>query len=176
MRRLTVLLVLAVTVLAPSLSAQSSDAIVTTVPECLPTTTLDEMVKALDDAISGPANKDRTCLRQVLLPEARLTPMAPLESGGLAPHPLTVDNWMAMVGTRGSTPIYERQVKVGTETYGHIAHLWSTYELRPTPDGKATARGINSIQAAFDGKHWRVFEILWQAETREEPVPAKYLP
>jgi hypothetical protein len=176
MRRIPVLLLFAAAVLAPAFSAQSSDVIVTTVPECLPTTTLDEMVKALDDAISGPANKDRTCLRQVLLPEARLTPMAPLADGGLAPHTLTVDNWVAMVGSRGSIPIYERQVKVGIETYGHIAHLWTTYELRPTPDGKATARGINSIQAVFDGKRWRVFEILWQAETREEPVPAKYLP
>ena len=70
---------------------------------------------------------------------------------------------------RGSSVFYEKQVKVGTETYGHEAHLWSTYETRSTPDGKADVRGINSIQAVFDGKSWKVISILWQAETPTDP-------
>jgi len=65
---------------------------------------------------------------------------------------------------------------VKVETYGHLAHLWSTYELRLQPDGPPTVRGINSIQAVFDGKRWRVLEILWQAETPDLPIPEKYLP
>jgi hypothetical protein len=44
------------------------------------------------------------------------------------------------------------------------------------PDGTSQVRGINSIQAVNDGTRWRVMEILWQAETPEEPVPARYLP
>jgi hypothetical protein len=80
------------------------------------------------------------------------------------------------VAKRGTAVFYERQVKVKTETYGHLAHLWSTYETRATPDGKAEVRGINSIQAFFDGKSWKVTSILWQAETPTEPVPEKYLP
>jgi len=27
-----------------------------------------------------------------------------------------------------------------------------------------------------DGTRWRIMEILWQAETPGEPIPAKYLP
>jgi len=61
------------------------------------------------------------------------------------------------------------------EVYGHIAHLWSTYEVRPTPDGKPEIRGINSIQAVFDGNNWKIMQVLWQAETPDEPIPAKYL-
>ncbi|MGB8099938.1 MAG: hypothetical protein WCF17_22495 [Terracidiphilus sp.] len=63
-----------------------------------------------------------------------------------------------------------------SEVYGHIAHLWSTYETRATPDGKAEVRGINSIQAVNDGTRWHVMEIVWQAETPTMPVPGKYLP
>jgi hypothetical protein len=37
-------------------------------------------------------------------------------------------------------------------------------------------RGINSIQAVFDGRRWRVSEILWQAESPDLPIPEKYLP
>ena len=37
-------------------------------------------------------------------------------------------------------------------------------------------RGINSIQAVYDGKQWHIQEIVWQAETPTDPVPGKYLP
>ena len=37
-------------------------------------------------------------------------------------------------------------------------------------------RGINSIQAIFDGKRWQVIEITWQAQIPSDPVPEKYLP
>lgn len=37
-------------------------------------------------------------------------------------------------------------------------------------------RGINSMQAVFDGSQWKLVEILWQAETPEETIPSTYLP
>lgn len=147
-----------------------------TVPACLPSTTLEELTKALDDAVSGPANKDRTCLRQLLLPDARLTPVRKADDGSFVPHNLTVDDWIDAVAKRGSGVFYEVQVKVKAETYGHFAHLWSTYEIRPTPDGKPEAVGINSIQAVFDGTRWRVQSIFWESNATAGPVPEKYLP
>jgi hypothetical protein len=72
--------------------------------------------------------------------------------------------------------IAERQIKYSVDEYGHMAHLWSTYEIRETPDGKATARGINSMQAFYDGSQWKLVEILWEAESPAELLPAKYLP
>jgi hypothetical protein len=143
---------------------------------CPATTTLDDLVKALDDAVSGPAIKDRTCLRQVMLPEARLSPMHKEEGGSFAPRTLTVDDWINTVAKRGNDVFYEVQVKVKTESYGHFAHLWSTYEIRPTLDGKATVTGINSIQAVFDGTQWRVLSILWEPSTTAGPLPEKYQP
>jgi hypothetical protein len=115
-------------------------------------------------------------MRELLLPEARLTPIAKAPDGTIAPHILTVDGWIEAVRKRGSSVFYERQVKVSSDTFGHLAHLWSTYEVRATPDGPAEVRGINSIQAINDGTRWRVLEILWLAETPTETVPAKYLP
>lgn len=174
MSRIAAVLLLAAVVAPAALHAQSASA--PNAETCLPSSTLDELTKAIDEAVSGPAGKDRTCLRQLLLPEAGLAPLARTADGAVAPHILTVDEWIEAVRKRGNTAFFERQVKVESEIYGHMAHLWSTYEIRPTPDGKATVRGINSIQAVFDGQHWRVLEILWQAETPAEPVPEKYLP
>jgi hypothetical protein len=160
----------------PPASQQGASASQAAPAVCSRATTLDELIKVLDDAISGPADKDRACLRHVLYPDGRFIPVGKTREGIFAPHELTVDAWVEAMHKRGNTPFYEHQIKVKSETYGHIAHLWSTYELRSTPDGKADLRGINSIQAVFDGIEWRIMEILWQAETPTERVPEKYLP
>lgn len=179
MNRIAVLFALAIATLTPTLFAQAPDEgkIATQIPACPSTATLDQLIQAIDAAVSGPGNKDRTCFRALFLPEARLMPLVKnKDDGSVAPRILTVDGWIDAVAKRGSAVFYEKQVKVATETYGHEAHLWSTYETRSTPDGKADVRGINSIQAFFDGQRWKVISILWQAETPTEPVPEKYLP
>jgi hypothetical protein len=143
---------------------------------CPPAATLDELIKALDDAVSGPRDKDRACLRELLLPDARMAPIRKAQDGTLAVRSLTVDDWINAVRGHAGAPFYEKQVKVKSETYGHFAHLWSTYEIRPTPEGKADVKGINSIQAVFDGQRWRVLSILWESDATAGPVPEKYLP
>jgi hypothetical protein len=144
---------------------------------CPSTATLDDLIKALDDAVSGPGNKDRTCFRALFTADARLMPLVKnKDDGSVAPRVLSVDGWIDAVAKRGADVFYERQVKVRTETWGHLAHLWSTYEVRPTPDGKPEVRGINSIQAFFDGQRWKVVSIEWLAESAAEPLPEKYLP
>ncbi len=168
---------LAAASLAPILVAQSApDKPAAPGPTCPPTATLDQLIAALDNAVSGYADQDRTCFRDVMLPDARLMPLSKATDGSTAPRILTVDGWIDAVRKRGHSVFYEHQVKVATEIYGHEAHLWSTYELRDTPDGKPEVRGINSIQAVFDGRRWHVISILWQAETPAEPIPEKYLP
>jgi hypothetical protein len=177
--RLTFPLCLAATIVfaTPAIRSQNTEPKPqTSAAACPSATTLDELIKALDDAVSGPGNKDRTCLRDLLLPEARLTPIRKTEDGTLAPRLLTTDDWINAVAKRGGAAFYEHQIKVQTETYGHFAHLWSTYEIRDTPDGKATVVGINSIQAVNDGRRWRVINILWEPDTTAGPIPQKYLP
>ncbi len=180
MKKLLILPAIGVALLALPVSAVHGQAAASgltpqTATACLPSTTPEELIKALDDAISGPTGKDRTCLRALLMPGATLNPIAKTLDGGFAPHVLTVDAWIDGVQKRQGE-IFEHQVKIETQVYGHIAHMWSTYELRTAADAKPIVRGINSIQAVYDGKSWKVFEILWQAETPDQPVPAKYLP
>jgi hypothetical protein len=171
MKPLATVLFAAIAFAAQVLSAQTAPP-----TACPPTATLDQLITAIDEAVSGPADKDRTCFRDVLLPDARLIPVSKQLDGTIAPRILSVDGWIDAVRKRGSGVFYERQIKVKSEVYGPIAHLWSTYEVRPTPDGKAEVRGINSIQAVFDGARWRVIEITWHAETPSDPVPAQYMP
>ncbi|MDR3774169.1 MAG: hypothetical protein P4L26_12515 [Terracidiphilus sp.] len=192
MRRHLLFLAIAAAILAPALRAlvlqaqEPEPPITAQVPACPSTATLDHLISAIDSAVSGPGNQDRTCFRQLFLPDARLIPIRVAADGTATPRILTVQDWIDAVAKRGSAVFYEHQVKVRTETWAHMAHLWSTYETRTTPngtppegkapEGRVLDRGINSIQAVYDGKRWQVIEILWQAEVPADPVPQKYLP
>jgi hypothetical protein len=182
MRRPILFLALTAALLAPASRAQEPEPLITAqVPACPPTATLDQLITAIDAAVSGPGNKDRTCFRELFLPDARLIPIRISPDGTATPRILTVQDWIDAVAKRGSAVFFEHQVKVRTESWAHIAHLWSTYETRSAPDatspeGKLMDRGINSIQAIFDGKRWQVIEITWQAQIPSDPVPEKYLP
>ena len=129
---------------------------------------------ALDAAISGPADKDRACMKVLLIPEARMT-FVSLGAGGAPSYTLeTLDDWIARVKARGHAMLEEKQLKFHIERYGNIAHLWSSYALGS--DGKQVARGINSIQAIKEAGGWRVTGILVQAESATAPLPKEYLP
>jgi hypothetical protein len=138
---------------------------------CPPSATLDQLIVAVDAAVTGPANKDRTCMRQLFLPTVRLIPVNP---GTGALRVLTVDDWIAAVAKNGDVQVTEHQIKYRSESFGHIAQLWSTYTT--ALGDRQLDRGINSIQAVYDGQNWKVVEIVWQAETPTAPIPAPYLP
>jgi len=177
MRRLTLFLAFAFCLFAPRLFAQEPEPkIVAAVPDCPSTATLDQLITAIDAAVTGPADRDRTCFRALFLADARLIPIRIAPDGTATPVILTVDGWINAVKKQGSTMLVEKQLKVKTESWAHEAHLWSTYETKIGTDEKPADRGINSIQAVDDGKQWHVIEIVWQAETKDAPVSAQYLP
>ena len=129
---------------------------------------------AIDAAITRPADKNRACMKALLIPEARMM-FASLGADGAPTYTLqTLDDWIARVKAGGHVMLEEKQLKVHIERYGNIAHLWSSYALHS--DGKQVARGINSIQAIKESGGWRVMVIMAQAETATAPLPEEYLP
>jgi hypothetical protein len=129
---------------------------------------------ALDAAISGPADKDRACMRALLIPEARIM-FASVGADASPSYRLqTLDDWIARTRTRGHVILEEKQLNFRVDRYGAIAHLWSLYVLRS--DGKAIGRGINSIQAIKEAGGWRVAAITVQAESASAPLSEEYLP
>ena len=128
---------------------------------------------ALDAAITGPADRDRACMRALLIPEVRMM-FVSLGADGAPSYKLeTLDEWIARVKARGHAVLEEKQLKFRIEHFGNIAHLWSSYALRS--DGRQIARGINSIQAIKEGGGWRVTDIMVQAESVTAPLPREYL-
>ena len=129
---------------------------------------------ALDAAITGPADKDRACMKALLIPEARMMFVSIAADGAPSYRLETLDDWIARVKARGHAMLEEKQLKCQIVRYGNIAHLWSSYALYS--DGKQVARGINSIQAIKEAGGWRVTGIVVQAESATAPLPKEYLP
>ena len=73
------------------------------------------------------------------------------------------------------TAFYESEVAHRVETFGDIAHVFSTYESRRAPGDKPFARGINSFQLIKTGAGWKIMTILWDSEREGQAIPSKYL-
>jgi len=72
-------------------------------------------------------------------------------------------------------PALHAQIPAAQQPNITVCHSTATPDGKP-PEGKVIDRGINSIQAIFDGHQWHIIQILWQAQTPANPVPEKYLP
>lgn len=70
---------------------------------------------------------------------------------------------------------YEKELARRVENYGAIYHVWSTYESRNNAEGPVLERGINSIQLFFDGVRFWILSWTVNNETKELPMPKKYL-
>jgi len=140
---------------------------------------IDAIIRAAYDGISGPAGKKRDWDRERSLyySGARLIPTAkPGTNSDLAPQMLDVDGFIARVEPYfAEHGFYEKEIARRTEQFGNIAHVWSTYESRHNPDDpEPFMRGINSIQLFYDGSRWWIVTIYWQQESTEHPIPGKY--
>jgi hypothetical protein len=65
-----------------------------------------------------------------------------------------------------ANPFYEVETSRRIDLFGNIAHVWSAYEARRSPDdGEAERRGINSIQLFKDPElGWRIIHMIWDNE------------
>jgi hypothetical protein len=139
---------------------------------------LEAIVKALYDTISGPAGpRDWVRLRSLFHPGARLIPSGRRPDGSIAARVLSVEDFIKVVEPRTKDEgFFESEIHRRVERFGAVAHVFSTYESRHARDEKPFVRGINSIQLFFDGKRWWVVTIFWDSERPDQPIPAEHLP
>lgn len=141
---------------------------------------VDAIVAALYDVISGPAGQKRDWDRfySLFRPGARLIPTGRRQDGAYGMRVLTPEEYVAGGGSRlEQNGFFEREIARRTERFGNVVHAFSTYESRhAASDAQPFARGINSIQLWNDGTRWYVVTIFWEAERPDSPIPPQYLP
>jgi pimeloyl-ACP methyl ester carboxylesterase len=137
------------------------------------------IVAAVYDVISGPAGRPRDWdrFRSLFADGARLVPTGPRPAGDFGPRVLDAEGYVARAApVFAKEGFYEREIARRVERYGHIAHVFSTYEARHDAKEAPFLRGINSFQLVFDGTRWWVVTIFWEAESETAKIPKEYLP
>ncbi len=137
---------------------------------------IDSAVRATYASISGPAGpRDWPRFRALFSEGARLISIR-VTDGVPAPVVMTPEEYIQRAGANfDKNAFYEAPVANRVETFGNIAHVFSTYESRRAPGEKPFARGINSFQLVKTAQGWKVMTILWDSEREGSPIPEKYL-
>jgi hypothetical protein len=140
---------------------------------------MDSIVAALYDVISGPAGQKRDWnrMRSLFWPGAHLIPLVtPPGKTGYAARVLSVEDYIARTEPFfAKESFYETAVANRVEQWAQIAQVFSTYESRHGKGEKPFARGINSIQVFNDGQRWWVMNIMWESESEKNPLPEPML-
>jgi hypothetical protein len=147
------------------------------VPPAADVESIDAIIAALYDVISGPAGeRDWDRFRSLFVADARLIPTGRLENGRWTPRTLSVDGYVERAGSQfRQQAFYEDELHREVQRFGHVAHAFSTYASRRAPDAEPFSRGINSIQLFWDGTRWWVVSIMWDAERDGQVIPPEYL-
>jgi hypothetical protein len=175
--------VLVIVLVAALAAAQQTPAHPVDVPTIAPraddVASIDGIMKAFYEVISGPAGQPRQWSRDRTLYIADIRFVAMSEDKTSHPvahvvsHQQFVDESNAILLKDG---FYESEIHRVTEKFGNIAHVFSTYESRLKADGPIIARGINSIELFYDGKRWWIASNIWDDERPNNPLPPQYLP
>ncbi|MBS4063659.1 MAG: hypothetical protein KGZ74_03820 [Chitinophagaceae bacterium] len=140
---------------------------------------IDAIMKALYDVISGPAGEARNWnrMRTLFLPEAKMIATGTTPTGEIVKRVMTVEDYITRNGpVLEKNGFFEQEIYRKQEVYGRIAHCFSTYAAKRTAtDKEPFMRGINSIQLYNDGKRWWILSIFWQSESKDLPLPKEYL-
>ena len=118
--------------------------------------------------ISGPKGpRDWSRQANCFLPEARQVRTWIDDQGRPQKLSMTLEEYEA-----NTTPFfaendfYEVETARRIDVFGNMAHVWSAYEARRTPDEEPPERrGINSIQLFRDPDlGWRIIHMIWDNE------------
>jgi len=140
---------------------------------------IDAIIRTFYEVISGPAGQPRQWARDrsLYIPGVRFVSTSydrqDRRTVDVMDHQQFVDATDAGFVTRG---FYETEIHRVTHLVNDIAHVFSTYEMRTTPDGPVFGRGVNSIELYWDGTRWWIAGAVWIDEAPGHPLPAELLP
>jgi hypothetical protein len=137
---------------------------------------IDSIMRAFYDVISGPKGKPRqwardkglyvTDVRFYILYERNSVPGMTVMS-----HQQYVDAVDAGFVAKG---FVEREIARCVRRFGNLATVWSAYEgwYGEGAARRDAGRGVNAVQLYWDGKRWWITSVSWDSERPTDPLPA----
>lgn len=146
-------------------------------PHAADVSSIDGIMKAYYEVVSGPAGQPRQWGRDSTLhhPSAQITIVRTVNGRPEAQVMSLGDFHRSSTGTV-EQGFFEYELSRQVSIYGATANVWSTYEWRVTEDGPVGGRGINSIQLYHDGARWWILGWMFDGRDDAGPIPPAYLP
>jgi len=141
--------------------------------------TLDGVMKAYYDVISGPAGQPRQWARDRTLytPEVSFVIISDDADGTPVAKQLThqefVDDSDAEVVKGG---FYEKEIHRIVHRYDNWANVVSTSQSRRTPDGPVIGHSIDNLDLFWDGHRWWVMHVTIAEIRPDHPLPKEFQP
>jgi len=138
----------------------------------------DAIIKAMYDTISGPAGpRNWYRERSLYLDGARLIPIGNRVHKESDLQVMSIDEWIKDAEKYLSeNDFYESEIMRKIDRYGNMVQVFSTYVARHSVDGEPFARGINSIQLLEKDGRWWIVTVMWENESKDNPIPEEFLP
>lgn len=129
---------------------------------------IETLIPAIYACISGAAGAPRDWERFRFLhrPEALSLRTVVHDDGRIEAQVFTNDTYIENVAPFfAANDFHEIETAQRIERFGQVAHVWSRYEARTSPDSPhVIKRGANSIQLFHDGTRWWVVSTIWDNE------------
>ncbi|MGH7589708.1 MAG: hypothetical protein ACRELU_14080 [Gemmatimonadota bacterium] len=135
--------------------------------------TLDGIMAAFYDVVSGPPGQPRQWERDATLYRPG-TVFTIADSTGAYRNVTPVEFAEKSDAFLVESGFVEREIHRETRLFGSIAQVWSTYAWETA--GGETGRGINGLHLVHDDERWWITHATWDNETAERPIPEEYLP
>lgn len=137
--------------------------------------TIDGIIKAYYEVVSGPAGEPRQVARDKSLhhPDAQVIIIGAGPDGAPRANRMTLEEYHNLGAGQPQPAFFEYEIGRRMQRHGAVAHVWSAYETTDAPGGAPTGRGVNSIQLYHDGARWWI--TSWIFDGRNIEVPAEYI-
>ena len=147
--------------------------------------TINEVLDTLYECISGPpGGQDWERDREIYHPRCVLV-RTRIENGKPVAYPFSFDEFVeATIPLLEDKSFYEIEIGRKVDVFGQVAHVYSSYEARETPDHPVIQfRGVNMIHLwnddrGEDGKpsgRWWIMGIIWDNEREGLDLPEQWL-
>jgi hypothetical protein len=145
-------------------------------PDPKDVSTIDGIIKAFYETISGPKGQPRQWGRDrtLYMPGVRFVSMGEFEGkvrAGIMTHQQYVNSTDRSLVGGG---FHESEINRIVKRFGNIAHVFSVYEFT-NDDKSAKGRGVNSIELYWDGTRWWISFAAWDEERPGNPITKEFL-
>jgi len=149
-------------------------------PRAEDVSTLDGIVKAYYEVVSGPADQARQWDRDATLyiPNVRFIIIREDPAGKTTAQSMTHQEFVdsSDASLRGKA-FYEHEIHRITHRAGNVVHLLSTSEHTSSSTGPVEGRSVDSLELFWDGTRWWITNVsIWDVESSKHALPTEFLP